>query len=91
MVEAFAWIGQDLLMPLDHVSCITSHDPLTEIAQGLGSRLETTFVERGTYSRFERRFGRPAVDGNQTEPDGTELILRKIALSALKSKPQVAH
>jgi hypothetical protein len=44
-----------LLMRLDHVSYVTSHDQLSDTVQRLGSRLGSTFVDGGIHPRFGTR------------------------------------
>ena len=68
MVKSTPWIGQDLLMRLDHVSYVTSHDQLADTVQRLGSRLGTTFVDGGVHPRFgTRNFTAPLLNGQYIE------------------------
>ncbi len=61
-------IGQDLLMHLDHVSYVTSHDQLADTVQRLGSRLGSTFVDGGIHPRFgTRNFTCALVNGQYIE------------------------
>jgi hypothetical protein len=59
---------QDLLMRLDHISYVTSHDQLSDTVQRLGARLGTTFVDGGVHPRFgTRNFTAPLQNGRYLE------------------------
>ncbi len=44
-----------MLMRLDHVSYVTSHDQLADTVQRLGARIGSTFVDGGLHPRFGTR------------------------------------
>jgi hypothetical protein len=135
------FIVQNMLMRLDHISYVTSHDQLADTVQRLGSRIGTTFVDGGIHPRFgtrnftaslldgkyievvcpldhpateqtpwgkavskkaqegggwltwvfstedispiEEKFGRKAVDGHRTRPDGTDLKWKQIGVKEI--------
>jgi hypothetical protein len=55
-------------MRSDHVSCVTSHDQLTDTVQRLGSRFASTFVDGGIHPRFgTRNFTLPLQNGHYLE------------------------